>query len=481
MTGLFFSCAAAETTFADQQLRPWRIVVNDDGDFEAPGDDPDLQKFLDRRFSATVATQVDAYFLNIASTDRLWDKAKARPQDAMSQWAAHGDVPGHVDRGIRRYIDAAHAAGMEIFLAVRLNDIHDAWHETLTYPLKVQRPDLLLGRKGSAPDNALMRGHWSGLDWSSPVVRDHFREFLLWAAARWDFDGVELDWFRHPLFFRLGEAQENIPNMTDFVRQMRAGLGAIGDARGKRYLMTTRVPDSPRLALATGFDVEQWLKEGLLDMLMVGGGYMPYGGRVKEFIDMAHRYGVHAYPCMNHFKDPQIMRSVAANFWALGADGFYLFNWGGAEPGDKRLPTLHEMGSPATLAGRNKRFLADTGCSVIYVGHTNPVSQFPRRVVGGAPIELVVGDDVTSADVLSASLIVTVTGLDETEGIVLQINGQPLPGSRVARFGAEAFHADVAGTPMVHGINKINVGPGSGSLGRLDAHVTGVELLVKYE
>ena len=78
VTGLVFACAAAETTFADQQLRPWRIVVNDDGDFEAPGDDPDLQKFLDRRFSATVATQVDAYFLNIASTDRLWDKAKAR-------------------------------------------------------------------------------------------------------------------------------------------------------------------------------------------------------------------------------------------------------------------------------------------------------------------------------------------------------------------------------------------------------------------
>ena len=61
-------------------------------------------------------------------------------------------------------------------------------------------------------------------------------------------------------------------------------------------------------------------------MLIVGGGYMAYGSRLKEFIDLAHTYGVPAYPSTNHFKRPIDAVGQASNFWALGADGVYLFN-----------------------------------------------------------------------------------------------------------------------------------------------------------
>jgi hypothetical protein len=328
---------------------------------------------------------------------------------------------------------------------------------------------------------ALLEKHWSGFDWSQQVVRDHFRDFILWAAARWDFDGVELDWFRHPMFFKPGEEQANVEKMTDFVRQVRRGLNAVGRKRDRPCRLTTRVPDTPHLALLTGFDVEQWLKEGLLDMLMVGGGYMPYGGRLQQFIDMAHRYGVHAYPCMNHYKEPEQMRSVAAGFWALGADGFYLFNYGGVKDSDPRRRCLDEIGDPAALVGLDKRFVADTGCSINYVGHTNPPSQFPRRIVGSHPVELVVGDDLAGGPSVRATLFVKVTEVPEDESIAIRVNGRQLPADRVARPDESTFHIDVPPGFFTRGINHVQVAPGPGSLGDFASAVTAMELVVDYD
>ncbi len=466
-------------------LKPWRLVIADDADFRAPADDPDLEKFLAFRFKWVVDTHVDAYFLCIASTDALRPKERSRPVHAMSLWAAHGDVLPHVDRMIRKYVEAAHAAGIQIFFAVRLNDIHDAWHPKPTYPLKVARPDLLLGKKG-APNHELWNAHWSGFDWSHAEVRQHFRDFIQWAAARWDFDGVELDWFRHPLFFKLGEEQANIENINEFVRAVRSDLNRIGATRGRPYLLTTRVPDTPRLALRTGLDVEQWLKEGLLDMLMVGGGYMPYGHRVRQFIDMAHRYGVHAYPCKNHYEDPRTMRSAAANFFALGADGVYLFNFGWIEGhplyrDDPELrPSLRQVGTPETLAGLDKRFLADSGSSIHYLGHTNPPSQFPVTLVGGRPIELLVGDDPVQMADARATLIVKVKDLQEQEQVVFRMNGTRLTADRVERADPDTIRVDVPTDAIVRGVNHVDVLPGPESRGAMVSTVTGMELLIDY-
>ncbi len=467
------------------KLKPWRLVINDDADFQPPEDDPDLDKFLDFRFNWVVDTHADAYFLCIASTDRLWPKERATTQDAMSQWAAHGDVPPHVDRRIRKYVEGAHDAGMEIFFAVRLNDIHDAWHPKLTYPLKVARPDLLLGRKG-APNRELWNAHWSGLDWSHGEVRQHFRDFIKWAAARWDFDGVELDWFRHPLFFKLGQEQANIENINQFVRDVRSDLSGIGRSRGRRYLLTTRVPDTPRIALRTGLDVEQWLEEGLLDMLMVGGGYMPFGSRVKQFIDMAHRYRVHAYPCKNHYENPESMRSAAANFFALGADGVYLFNFGWVEghplyrDDPEFPPSLRQVGTPETLAKLDKRFVADSGCSVHYLGHTNPPSQFPVPLVGGRSIQLMVGDDPAQMTDARGTLIVKVGKLLDQETVVFRVNGTRVNADRVRRVDTDSIHVRVPTESIIRGINRIDVMPGPGGRGALESTIDAMELVVDY-
>ena len=482
------------TTHSPDRQR--RIIVNDDGEADPIAKGRPLEAYLAQRFQDAVDSQVDAYFICVGSTDRgPATGKKPRLQDTQNRWYPAMKAPPEIDRMTRAYLEAAKEAGMEIFASIRMNDIHDAWAPRLTYPLKMARPDLLLGaRRDHAPD-AIMRAFWSGFDYAKEEVRRHFLDFIRTYCRQYDYDGLELDYFRHPLFFKPGEARQNLDTMTSFVRKVRGILREIGQERGRPYLLAIRVPDTPAMALRTGLDVEQWMKEGLLDLLIVGGGYMPYAGRLESFIDLAHQYGLPAYPCINHFREPLAMRSLASNFWALGADGIYLFNYFGVRLGmeggrlrpevsdsAERLKVLSQIGDPASITGLEKRFVADNGASIFYCGFTNPQGQFPVRLVEARPIKLVVGDDVGGADRPPSELLlnINVEDVPAGEGIAVEVNGAAVPLASLERTGETSFTARLQQEPLKRGLNTIAVLPGPNSTGRLSSRVTGLELQVSY-
>lgn len=332
---------------------------------------------------------------------------------------------------------------------------------------------------------------WPGLDWGQAEVRQHFLDFIRWYCPRYDFDGLELDYYRHPLFFKLGEEEQHMGAMTEFVRQVRRSLNEIGNKRGRPCLLAIRVPDTPAMARRSGFDTETWLSEGLMDLLIVGGGYMPYGGRLKEFIDLAHQHHVPAYPCVNHFRGPVQMRSLASNFWALGGDGFYLFSFFGVTGeevnpgwGASDAASLHEVGSVETLRGKDKLYLADIGETRHYIGYSNPESQFPVRIVGGRVVELVVGDDVRAAEkdgsLKELRLYFTVANVNKDEHVAFQINGVTVPLDKIVRTDESTFEAVLTASLVRCGINEFVFAPGKNSPGRLRSQETGLRLSVDY-
>lgn len=498
-----------------------RIILNDDGEERLSGEGATMvEDFLAQRFRNCVGSQVDSYFFNVAGTDRgpvVDGKVITNPQSSMAQffyWGERGKIHPATDEVTRVLIDRAHDAGMEILVSVRMNDTHDFMGE-INYPLKLERPDLLLGEQywpgpypnlleGEAtqgntgyPKDSLMSGYFCGLDYAHEEVREHFLEFIEGYCRQYDYDGLELDYFRMPMFFKLGEEDENLDTMTEFVRQVRQRLDEIGRQRGKPYLLAARVLDTPAMALRTGLDVECWLKEGLLDLLVVGGGYMPYGGRVKEFIDMAHGYGVPAYPCINHFQNPVKMRSYASNFWALGADGVYVFNYYGVREGSEEQQCLQQMGDPEALLGLDKQYQPDNGFTWFPYGLGSAPPQFPVPLIYGTPIEIVVGDDVQKAAreglLAEIRLQVKVANMDGSEEIRIQINGVPVPAIDIQRVAQDSFEALVQAPPLRRGINAIVILPGLHSVGRMPnteaqratggfvSTVEGLDLSVRYK
>jgi hypothetical protein len=481
--------------------RTRRIILNDDGGIHLPKDGTSWDRYLNQRVRLANRTQTDSYFLCVAATSHGPDFLPA-VVSTMSHWAAKKAIPSRYDQAARRSIEAARRNGWEVFASIRMNDSHDRVRANageLSYPLKASRPELLLGNSRSKeignkayPENSVMSWFWAAFNWGEEDVRRHFLEFIQWYCSRYDFDGLELDYYRHPLFFKLGEEEEHMPKMTGFVRQVRQTLDEIGKRRGRPYLLAIRIPDTPEICRRSGLDAPVWLRENLMDLVVVGGGYMPYSGRLKQFIDLAHRYNIPAYPCINHFRGPVQMRSLASNFHALGGDGVYLFNFtrptGKAilpEWGISDMISLSEIGSPKTLLSKEKAFLADTGEHRNYIGHSNLESQFPVRILGGRPVDLFVGDNIPSASkegtLKELRLEIDVANVEPQTRISITINGVAVGAGRITRTGDTKIVARLLTSSVRRGINQVRCAPGKEAPGKLDSQVTGMRLIVLYK
>ena len=99
------------------------------------------------------------------------------------------------------------------FDGAQIGDLPDLHHTELT-SLRQQHPEWLLGERTS---------DWFALSWdlSVPEVRryrlDHLREI----CERYDWDGVELDWQRHPFHLPEDEAYRLRYALTDLQRAAR--------------------------------------------------------------------------------------------------------------------------------------------------------------------------------------------------------------------------------------------------------------------
>ena len=243
--------------------------------------------------------------------------------------------------------------------------------------------------------------------------------------------------------------------------------------------MTSRRLRRPAQSRAAGLDVQTWLSAGWLDLLIVGGGVTPYSPTLKTFIDMAHRHGVPAYPCINHFREPLAMRSMAGVFHALGGDGVYIFNYAGVPDSSEKHRCLSQLGTTPTLGGFDMRFPADTGFADWGYGHERLPSPFPVRLVAGAPIRVVAGPSATDPGA-TRRVTVTCTVVRPEAQLRVLVNGLPVPPAAVQRVDEKTFAAELAPEQVRVGINQVVVLPGPGAAARIAATITGVVLTVEH-
>jgi hypothetical protein len=114
-------------------------------------------------------------------------------------------------------------------------------------------------------------------------------------ARRHRLDGIELDFTRHSVLFKSvadgGLASKNqLDQITDLVRTIRMHLDDTGAKRGRPVLLMIRIPDSVKFCKAIGIDIENWLKEGLVDMIVNSDYYILTP--IRQFSEFCHKYNV---------------------------------------------------------------------------------------------------------------------------------------------------------------------------------------------
>jgi hypothetical protein len=288
--------------------------------------------------------------------------------------------------------DACHESGISCYASMRMNGDYSAkaWEGTMSpffnSDFWKEHPEFHQRTAGGIDQTRL--------SFAYPEVRE-FKLSILREAVERDIDGINLDFLRHPTFFSFEEAMLTAFEkeygedgqkvaaddsrwellrgrfMTEFVRETRRILDAAGEKKGKQLGLSVRI-DWQKFR-GWGCDIESWLKEGLLDYLVVSQyGLGGYEFDIAPFVEMARDSGCavlfgeegitdgHDVTAAEDkliaegkMKAPprgrlslQQHQSRAARWYAAGADGVHLFNVGNPEV-FKTLGSVEPATSPS--------------------------------------------------------------------------------------------------------------------------------------
>lgn len=181
------------------------------------------------------------------------------------------------------------------------------------------------------------------LDWAVPEVRDHKFAFLREICEGYDIDGLELDFQRHPSYFKPETPKEDRRRiMAEFVRRTRELLDRTS-AQGRRRWLCARIPAYVASHAGLGLDVAAMAADGV-DMFNLSCHYYTMqqadvaavrrlAPDAAVYLEMAHTTATG--PRLSEGYDSFSFRRTAEPQYATtadlayrdGADGVSLFNF----------------------------------------------------------------------------------------------------------------------------------------------------------
>jgi len=411
-----------DTWAKTRQQATWRrrrIIMNNDGNdtFSAPEATP--ESFWAQRCSGLEGSHVDAIFYcttgNFAMhshdsrcAKELYDVYDIPLGEAgifvsSSSRSHHLDFISQGRDNLQLIVDFCHANEIEAFWSLRMNDIHDNWYPSLQPEFKRRHPEFLLFQPEDVgrPRQGLVEPHMNAtaLDYEHQEVRDLQFAIIEDVCQRYDIDGIELDFMRNPIFFRptldgLSVEPEHIDTMSSFMRRVRAMTERVGQTRGRPLLVAARVPNTPACGLAIGLDLDTWLAEDLVDLIVACLEHAPFTGDISETVTLAHARSKPVYACLSLGGDTERWTGAAMNAWNAGADGIYTFN-----EFNPHLPIWHIVGEPQKMTGLDKIYAADRGSCRTWEHVVPQEGRLPVCLPDGEErcIRLPVGDDVAAA------------------------------------------------------------------------------------
>ena len=298
-------------------------------------------------------------------------------------------------------LNRAKKDGMEAFINYRMNDLHfndttthcpivysDFWHNHPEYWINDATPGFNASR---------------ALDFAHKEVRDHKLDMITEQLEKYDMiDGFDLDFMRFIVYFKLGEGRKNAPLMTQLVKDIRAKVDEVSARRGKKILLSVRVPPTIEICLDKGLDIQEWIRLKLIDFVSIGVHWR--GDPSLPVAKFRKELGAVNIPIYASIDDggyrPRetyshgMLRGMASHILAQGADGIYLFNQYYGEYNSKYNGNIHleeggqacrvnapfllkEMGSLETLKYRNKIYCLNDSSNEYGM---KPVSPLPLTV-----------------------------------------------------------------------------------------------------
>ena len=446
-----------------------RIAVNNDVGYPAHLFGIDVKKWVDFRFTFPdePGNQIDSLWWCLDEGNLAFYPSKILPvtkSPQMRKWLDAGiDI-------LEVAVEESHKRGIEAFYTHRLNGFDGEWLadgkivRPINLPMKDQHPDWLLD--------------WTwgpGKLWNFAIegVREYKVAVLRELAENYDFDGIDINFARHPPCLPIGHQWEHRHAMTDFVRRVRLMLQEVAEKRGRPILLSVQVPCTIAGCHYDGYDVETWVRQNLIDIIAIG--THSFDVDLEDFRRITEGKNIKLYPCMDdaahspsgYTRPPiEVERGFAANWWRQGADGILTFNWANApKEANKalRFPAFspshqqayREIGDPGLIRFKDKTFVVTRRFGGGWKKWSGPKKwNFYQGMNIQAPLPallpaadmpailtIYVADDLAgnAGRVKSADLRLLLSGAAAGEVVEAKLNGVLLPAPKVKANGWRVF------------------------------------------
>ena len=239
----------------DAAHRKRRILYNNDGgDIQTPGTDTP-EGLLNARTVPLLGTHVDTvlycthHSFNRCTHNTTIGEIAEPSQPTMPVHNALQLIRGGHDC-LEIMTEFCRNNGLEAFWSMRMNDVHDGALPDVRSHFKREHPELLMGSCGDFSDEHIGEPRWwAAVDYRHPLIRRRVVELIEEVGESYDVDGIELDFYRHPMYFRqnrkgLPAESEQVHMMTELMRTIRKSLDKHMDSREQPLLLAIRVPDT---------------------------------------------------------------------------------------------------------------------------------------------------------------------------------------------------------------------------------------------
>ena len=356
-------------------------------------------------------------------------------------------------------VEAAHELEIDFFAGIRMNDCHHAqysWHPKFW----VEHPEFRIGDHpeyhyprpgfrepeggdfGSQIDDRVP----ACLDYIHEEVRDYYLALIEEMATVYAVDGIELDFTRHPFFFKPSEVEAGTDKMTELMAAVQERLRRVSEEEGRRIVLEVKVPPTIGACERIGLDVRRWLGEGLVDIMVVGPLWHPdFNLPIEDFVAAAEGTDCQIFASFELAEMPaldnaeataKVIRSSALAYWKAGAAGMHVFN-----PHvmtyylRQQMPFLSDIGDPKLLECCDKHYLATRASNydaVVQFSYPKelPVTLEESPTGEGQKVHLKVGDELEKAARLGitaeSKLRLRVVSLTTPDEVEFRFNGVTL-------------------------------------------------------
>ncbi len=299
---------------------------------------------------------------------------------------------------------ACRQQGVAPWVSIRMNDLHGHRNfqgSFFNLPL-LKRKEMRL-HHSTYPGMAGDLTYREGLNYELKEVRDLMFAQIREVVEDYDFDGLELDWWRQPLCCDPTVSAATLAMMTDWFREVRALTQRQAAKNGRPYYLGMRIPGRLETLRSIGIDIVTLCQEGTLDFLCPSGFWrtawdLPHDDLRRQVGDRPAIYGVieegaNAIPTFspqhNLTKEiryisssPEMLHANAAGKLVLGADGIEWFNFYVGDqakvPGiASNYALLRDIHNLELLRGREKHYtFGDRG----FIGLSQPPFEAPPQV-----------------------------------------------------------------------------------------------------